>query len=325
MKSKAVFSQNSGIPEYFFKIKGCGVTAGVLSFTGEYSTVKDCYIMERKIDLHTHTTASDGIYSPSALIDYAVSKGVRALAVTDHDTTGGLEEAVRHAATTDIELIPGIEFSIDYSGGTFHLVGLGIDFHHPGYREVTEWLQHERDMRIVRMVDDLRAHDIDISIDEVRLESAGASIGRPHVARILVKKGYAPSVTDVFKEFLVKGKPGYAKKKKIALGDALTLIRDSGGISAVAHPISMNFGDFNSFRTMVKGFAAEGLQGIEAYASMHTLDEVKKFLEIAEEFGLLVTGGSDFHGDKNEKIGYYQPETPIPVDILDGLRELLSR
>lgn len=287
--------------------------------------MKDYYIMERKIDLHTHTTASDGIYTPSALIEYALSKGVRALAITDHDTTGGLEEAVRHAETVDIDLIPGIEFSIDYSGGTFHLVGLGIDFRHPGFREVTEWLQNERDMRIVRMVDDLRSHDIDISIDEVRMESAGASAGRPHVARVLVKKGYSPSVSDVFKDFLVKGKPGYAKKKKIAFGDALTLIRDSGGISVIAHPISMNFGDFGNFRKLVKGFVAEGLQGIEVYASMHTPDEVRKFLEIAEEFGLLVTGGSDFHGDKDEQIGYYLPENPIPVDILDGLRELLSR
>jgi predicted metal-dependent phosphoesterase TrpH len=281
--------------------------------------------MERKIDLHTHTTASDGIYSPPALIDYARKNGISTLAITDHDTVDGLEEAILYAKSADMELIPGIEFSIDYTGGTFHLVALGIDYRHPGYREVTEWLQHERDMRIVRMVDDLRAHDIAISIDEVRGESAGASIGRPHVARVLVKKGYAPSVPDVFKEYLVKGKPGYAKKKKIALGDALTLIRDSGGISAIAHPISMNFGDFDNFREMVKGFAAEGLQGIEVYASMHTPDEVRKFLEIAEEFGLRVTGGSDFHGDKNERIGFYLPETPIPADILDGLKSIRKK
>lgn len=272
------------------------------------------------IDLHCHTTASDGIKTPTELIDFALSRDVRVLAVTDHDTISGLEEAVNYASNKEFTLIPGIEFSIDYQGGSFHLVGLYIDHNYAPIIEKTLHLQDVRDKRIYRIIDDLEKHGIEVPVEDVLSESAGGAIGRPHVARVLVKHGYANNINEVFKKYLVKGKPGYVKKERIKLEEAISLIKGAGGLSVIAHPVSLNYRDMTEFENILKGFIDSGVDGIEAYSSMHKNSEITAFLELAEKYNLLVSGGSDYHGDKDEKIGYYLPSKPIPYEIYERIR-----
>jgi len=276
------------------------------------------------IDLHCHTTASDGIKTPSELIDYAIENNVRILAVTDHDTVSGLEEAVNYAADKEFVLIPGIEFSIEYQGGSFHLLGLNIDHTFKPLIEKTLHLQEVRDKRIYRIIEDLEKHGIEIPVEDVQLESSGGAIGRPHVARALVKHGYANNINEVFKKYLVKGKPGYVKKERIKLEEAVSLINGAGGISIIAHPVSLNYKSMDSFELILKGFIEAGVEGIEAYSSMHKNSEINDFIKLAAKYNLLISGGSDYHGDKDENIGHYQPAKPIPYETYERIRKYKS-
>lgn len=274
--------------------------------------------MERFCDLHLHTTASDGIYSPSRVIDHAVDHGITALAITDHDTTDGLDEAITHAGERGVSLVPGIEFSVEYPEGSFHLLGLYIDHRNAAMQRLIGVLKERRGTRIHRMIDDLAAHGFVIPLDEV-LSISGDSPGRPHVARVLVNHGFAGNVKEAFRDFLVKGKPGYVKKDKASLDDAMGCIIGAGGIPVLAHPISLECRDMGQFDRLLDGLVSKGLRGIEVYASMHSDEQVEAFLVIARRRGLLVTGGSDFHGDKNEKIGWYSEASSIPYDIYEEL------
>lgn len=269
----------------------------------------------KMIDLHCHTTASDGIKTPVELIDYAIIEGVEVIAITDHDTVSGVGEALAHAGSKGFKVIPGIEFSIDYPGGSFHLLGLNVDHNYEPMLARLAYLQSVRDSRIYRIIEDLAVNGIEIPVNEVMEESQGGTMGRPHVARVLVKHGFAPTINDVFKRFLVKGKPGYIKKEKISFSDALQLIRGAGGQSIIAHPISLGYRDYTEFESILKTFVEQGISGIEAFSSMHSHRDVEEILRLAKKYGLHVSGGSDYHGDKNEKIGYYMPSKPIPYDL----------
>jgi predicted metal-dependent phosphoesterase TrpH len=272
------------------------------------------------IDLHCHTTASDGIKTPAELIDYAISKNLSVIAITDHDTISGLKEATDYALKKKFTLIPGIEFSIDYKGGSFHLVGLYVDYNYTPLIEKTAHLHKVRDNRVFRIIDDLKIHDIEVPIEDVLHESAGGAIGRPHVARALVKHGYANNINEVFKKYLVKGKPGYVKKERIKLEEAVPLIKGAGGISIIAHPVSLNCKNLSDFENTIKEFIDKGVEGIEIYSSMHKPSDINDFLNIATKYNLIVSGGSDFHGDKDEKIGYYLPSKPIPYNIYERIK-----
>jgi len=279
----------------------------------------------KKIDLHTHTRASDGIYSPHELIDLAKDNGLIALAVTDHDTVDGLPEAVGYAAGAGIRLYPGVEFSIDYDAGSFHLLGLNIDYTHAGLRNEVKRLADFREERAYKMVEDLKKHDIDIPIEEVLIMSAEGAIGRPHIARVMVNHGYASSVRDIFQNFLVKGKPGYVKKERIGFDTAIALIGESGGIPVIAHPVSLGCSDYVEFEVLLKQFINSGVMGIEAYAAMHSAEQAAHYRMLAEKYGLVVTGGSDFHGDKDEVIGNFMKESPIPIEIYYKLEDFITR
>lgn len=274
----------------------------------------------KKIDLHCHTTASDGIKTPSELIDFAAANDVNVLAITDHDTINGLEEAINYASGKDFHLIPGIEFSIAYQGGSFHLVGLYVDHKYIPIINKTRHLQEVRDNRIYRIIDDLASHGIRIPVEEVQNESNGGAMGRPHVARVLVKHGYAHTINEVFKKYLVKGKPGYVPKERIDLVEAITLIKGAGGIPVIAHPVSLNYKNFDEFETLLKVFMDAGVEGIEVYSSMHRPVEVEEFSRLVKKYNLIASGGSDYHGDKDEKIGYYLPSKPIPYEVYENLK-----
>ncbi|MGQ9843876.1 MAG: PHP domain-containing protein [Spirochaetota bacterium] len=267
------------------------------------------------IDLHCHTTASDGIYSPTGIIDYAIAHDVSVLAITDHDSIDGLLEAMLYAKQKSFALIPGIEFSIDFPYGSFHLVGMGIDYTNDDLCYELEHLQMLRKERIYKIIKDLQLHGINITNEEVKKEALGNSPGRPHVARVLVKKGYAPNISHVFTQFMVKGKPGYVKKEKINFNRAVQLIKASGGTAIVAHPVSLGFSSWDECEKLIKDFIVAGVEGIEVYSAMHGDEDVRHLLHIAQKYSLLISGGSDFHGDKNEAMGYYGEGKPIPVEL----------
>jgi len=274
--------------------------------------------MTRKIDLHCHTTASDGLLTPAKLINLAVTNELSYCAITDHDTVDGLEEAIHESdGIHGFTFIPGIEFSVQYPHGTFHLVGLGIDHTNEQMFETITDLKEKRETRVIRIVKDLENHDINISLDEVYSEAKNAALGRPHIARVLLKNGYGNTIDDIFENFMVRGKPGFIKKEKISLEKAIELIILANGIPIIAHPISLNFHKWNDFENLLQECIKLGLQGIEVYARMHTEEEVEIFKKIANKYNLLISGGSDYHGDKNETIGYYGDDKIIPFDIIN--------
>lgn len=271
--------------------------------------------MSGRIDLHTHTKMSDGIYSPRELIDYAITRDVFALAITDHDTIAGLAEAMEYAKAIGFNLIPGVELSIDYSGGSFHLIGLNIDFTDIDFLEVTERLKSIRDSRAEKIIDALKENGIEIPIDEVLKEVEDGSIGKPHIARVMMRMGYGESVKEIFKNYMIKGKPGYVKKENISIYEATSIVKKAGGIPIIAHPISLNFSSFGKFESIMKDLIQLGVEGLEVYSPMHSRAEVFGFSKIAQKYNLIISGGSDFHGDKSEEIGSYAEGKFIPVDL----------
>jgi predicted metal-dependent phosphoesterase TrpH len=280
--------------------------------------------MNKKIDLHVHTKASDGIYTPKEIIDYAISNGITSLAITDHDTVGGLPEAMEYAKETGFDLIPGIEFGLEYNAGSFHLIGLFVNFYNSTLLNATERLKKSRMIRLIRMVELLKEEGYNIPLEEVEEEAMGAAVGKPHIARVMIKKGYAGDMNYIFKNFMIKGKPGYVKRDRISLNEAVSIIKNSGGIPIIAHPISLNAKSFKAFEIKLDEFLLSGVLGIEVYSSMHTMTEVPEFLRIAKKKNILISGGSDFHGDKGKEIGVYTDHNLIPCNILDDIREYMN-
>ncbi len=281
--------------------------------------------MNKKIDLHVHTSASDGIYTPEEIIDYAVKNNISSLAITDHDTVAGLPEAIEYAGKIGFDLVPGVEFGLDYPDGSFHLIGLFVDCFNQALLEATARLRKSRMARVVRIVELLNCEGFSICIEEIEEEAKGAAVGKPHIARVMIKKGYAGDMAYVFKNFMIKGKPGYVARDRISLDEAVSVITGSGGIPVIAHPISLNFKFFNDFEHKLDEFIKSGVLGIEAYSSMHSMNDVSEFLKIAGKKNLLISGGSDFHGDKGKEIGIYTEGNYIPDHILDDIKNYKSR
>lgn len=280
--------------------------------------------MSKKIDFHTHTTASDGIYTPSQLIDIALKEEVIAMAITDHDTVDGLAEGIEYSGRKDLELIQGIEFSIDYTGGSFHLLGLNIDYKDSELSAECGRLTAVREGRAERIVHELKAKGFNISFQEVETMSPGGAIGRPHIARVLIKNGYAKEMKEVFANFMIKGKPGFVPKEKINIEKAVSLIVNSGGIPVIAHPVSLNFDGPHEFERILRQLIEWGVGGIEAYSTMHTPEEIEMFLHFADKYNLIVSGGSDFHGDKREEIGHCFKDMLIPLDLYGKIKAALG-
>lgn len=268
-------------------------------------------------DLHSHSSASDGVLSPRALVERACGMGVDVLALTDHDELRGLPEASAAAAEQGIRLVHGVEVSVTWSGSTVHVVGLDFD---PGHAALNAGLTGNRAGRAERarrMADELARIGIAGAL-EGALAFAGNRdlIGRTHFARFLVQRGVAKDVKTVFKKFLVKGKPGYVSHEWVALGDALAWIRAAGGVSVLAHPGRYHFGP-ERMRRLLGEFKALGGQGIEVVTGSHTADQIPRYADLAGEFGLLSSLGSDFHapGEGGRELGRLMrlPEKCRPI------------
>ncbi|HSF18557.1 MAG TPA: PHP domain-containing protein [Vicinamibacteria bacterium] len=251
-------------------------------------------------DLHSHTTASDGTLSPSELMRLAKTAGLRAIAVTDHDTVDGLSEAEVEAKTLGVELIPGVEVSATFGDVPVHVLGLFIDYHESWLREWFAEAHHRRVERVHRIVSRLAAENVQVTVEEVLARSSHGSVGRPHVAEVLVERGIVSSLAEAFDRYLGADRPAYVAYEKVTVKDAVGLIRRAGGIASLAHPVLL--GDDRLIPKMV----TDGIGALEAFHHDHTPEKAAEYERLAKALGVLVTGGSDFHrldGDSVKRLG----------------------
>ena len=248
------------------------------------------------IDLHTHSTASDGMLSPEELVDLAAERDLTAIALTDHDTVAGLERARTACGRHGITFIPGIELEVDYENGEFHLLGLDIRRWKEGFQREIVKLQENRDRRNMKIVQNMLEAGIETDYTEVKKIASGDVVGRPHFARLLVDKGVVGSVSEGFSKFLSPGKPFYEAKETIPLETASDLIHEAGGICVLAHPRSLNLNLLELEKRLIE-WKEKGLDGIEAYHPSVKPARGKKLERLGKKYNLVVTAGSDYHGE----------------------------
>lgn len=249
------------------------------------------------IDLHVHTTASDGQYTPTEIINKAIEKKIKAIAITDHDTVAGLEEAKKAAEKKEIILVPGIELNINGSPGEFHLLGLGLKDTSSSMKTVLENVIKNRNIRNENIIQKMKDDGISISLDEFYTEFQNAIIGRPHFAAMLVKKGIVKTRQQAFDQYLARGKKWYCERIGTNLDEAIVAITDSGGIPVLAHPMSLYL-SWGKMPEMFQQYFEQGIQGIEAYHPGARVTECLRLEELGRKLGFFITAGSDFHGEK---------------------------
>lgn len=250
-------------------------------------------------DLHTHSTASDGADTPAQIVEKAAAMGLKAVGITDHDAVDGLAEALKRGKEIGIEVVPGVEINTDYEGQEVHILGYYIDFQHPSLLATLEDMRRFRRQRIETMVGKLRALGLDIHIDEVKEVAGEAAMGRPHLARVMMEKGYVSSVTEAFERYIGLGRPAYVPRTHLTPFAAVEIVRKAGGIPVLAHPGLVGRDE------IIPRLISVGLMGLEVWHSDHTAEDASRYLALAEKLDLLVTGGSDYHG------GEVKPDIPL--------------
>lgn len=275
------------------------------------------------IDLHTHSTASDGTLTPAELVRYAMEKGIEVLSLTDHDTLSGLEEAIGEAGRLGLEFIPGIEISAEFEPGTLHILGYYLNPSDENLEGKLSWLREGRDNRNIVILEKLSSLGFQLTMEDVLLFAQGESVGRPHIADAMVAKGYVADREQAFDRYLAKGGPAYADKERMTAEDAISLVRKAGGLAVLAHPQWLGL-DRVALASFVNQLRLMGLAGIEAYYYSHSSDETRFYETLAGEHGMLVTGGTDFHGPgglKGTEIGKGTGRMNVPGEVALRLRE----
>jgi predicted metal-dependent phosphoesterase TrpH len=273
------------------------------------------------IDLHTHSTVSDGSDPPEQIPELAAEAGCTAVALTDHDRLDGIDSARARAAALGIELVPGCEISCEVSPGTMHVL---IYFVEPGEGPLQDELvrlQRARDDRNTHLVARLQGLGLPVTLEEIEQEAGGRGIGRPHVAALLVRKGLASSIQDAFDHYLAKGRPGYVDKVRLEADQAVRLARASGGVAVLAHPLSLALAPAELDRA-ARELVDIGLAGIEALYGRYAPDERAGLCELARRHDLVATGGSDYHGSYKPDlaVGVGAGDLDVPDDVLTQLR-----
>ncbi|MGE5653839.1 MAG: PHP domain-containing protein [Bacillota bacterium] len=271
----------------------------------------------RLCDLHLHSTASDGTQTPSQVVAMAAQKGLASISLTDHDTADGCCEALAVGEQFGITVITGVEINADYEGCEVHLLGYGFDPDYGPLAGLLVDLRLEREERMATMVALLQQQGFGVTLAEVYDEAKDGAVGRPHLARVMVKKGYAASVKDAFDDLLATGRPAYVARRKLSPADAIAAIHGAGAVSVVAHPGLI--GNDEVVRTLVKG----GVMGLEVYHTEHGAEDVERYERMARDAGLLITGGSDYHGPGGKEHGEMgMPEVPnqLACNLLEAIR-----
>jgi len=253
------------------------------------------------IDLHIHTTASDGTFTPSEIVAHAIKLKLKAIAITDHDTLAGSSEALDEGIPAALEFLTGVEISaapppLYHQAGSFHLLGYSIHLDDPELNQTLEVLQLARKNRNPAIIKRLNELGISISLDEVREEAGDVQLGRPHIAQIMIKKGVVSSIDEAFDQFLGPDKPAYVDKYRVQCSKAIGAILGAGGIPVLAHPGLLEYESENQFDDLISQLKQMGIQGVEVYYPEHTADQTRLFAELAQRHELLLTGGTDFHG-----------------------------
>ncbi|MBQ9495890.1 MAG: PHP domain-containing protein [Treponema sp.] len=258
------------------------------------------------IDLHTHTTASDGQYLPSELVRKACDAGVTVLAVTDHDTVSGLDEASREAKKAGITFVRGIELAVAWPTGEFHLLGLGLTNTSPRLCDMLIFLHEKRKERNMQIIKKMQESGFSLSYEEMLSLFPNREIGRPHFAEYLVQKNIVKTNQQAFEKYFAKGRPWYVARIGGNLDEAVQAIYDSGGIPVIAHPLSLHV-SWSQFDAILDDIHERGVEGIEAYHPGARLQDCKRLEQLARAHGMFVTAGSDFHGEKirtDRKLGH---------------------
>lgn len=265
------------------------------------------------IDLHTHTTASDGQDTPAELVNFAVQQGITVLGVTDHDTIDALAEVRQLADVASITFIPGVELSTTVDRAEVHVLGYFVDINDDGFTGALAELAAQRFNRIVRMIEKIHGLGYNIDGDAILAQAEFGTIGRPHVGRALVEIGAAKDVNDAFERFLKNGRPGYIPRDPFLPEDAVKLLADHGAVPTLAHPYSTK-----DIEGTLKRLVPAGLRGFETYYAEYTPAQHAELRAIADQWGLIPTGGSDYHG-VGFREGRILGSAPVPGEVAERL------
>ena len=282
------------------------------------------------IDLHMHSTYSDGSLSPEALILEAKERGLSAIALTDHDTIEGVAEFMKFGKQHGIETVPGVEISVDVkmpNNGHIHILGLLIDPQAEKLKNTLHYLVTQRNIRANKIIQKLRELNVAITMEELLEEAGEGAIGRPHVAKILVRKGIVSSIQEAFDIYLAKGKPAYMDKMKLDESDALKMIEEAGGLAIMAHPHLMCYDSFEKAREKILELKPLGLDGFEVYYSGMPTEYTEKLFALAETHDFAVSGGSDYHGVNKPGVsmGTGKGDLNVPDKFLASLKKRKER
>ena len=276
------------------------------------------------IDLHAHTSASDGTLSPKELVNLAKTEGIEALAITDHDTIEGLQEALDEGEKIGIEVIPGVEISIDHEPGSMHVLGLFLDINSDKLNDYLTKLQISRSSRNPQILEKLNDLGLTITMEEVQIISGGGQVGRPHIAAALLKNGHVSSNQQAFDKYLKKGASAYYERSRLTREEAVEMIHSAGGLVILAHPgtLRINGRAFNDLMSELKDV---GFDGIEVFYNSHSQVDQDRLMKIIDEFGFQISGGTDFHGANKPsiKLGIGYGNMAIPYEVLQEMKQQL--
>ena len=281
--------------------------------------------MNKFVDLHIHTTASDGLFTPREVVGMAVRKGIAAIAITDHDTVDGNADAYAEGLMRGVEVVPGVEISCNFTPTNVHILGLFIDPVEENLANALAEVREYRSRRNPQILAKLAELGMEISLEEVAAKAEGKSIGRPHIAQVMVEKGYVADFPQAFEKYLANGKPAYISRRRISAEEGISLIQGAGGLAFLAHPGLLALAP-RILEGMIYKLARAGLDGIEVYYSDHLPTDTISLKHIADDFDLLASGGTDFHGPFKPgiELGVGRGDLEIPYDLIVHMKARLA-
>ena len=284
------------------------------------------------IDLHIHSTASDGSLSPIEILNLAKDLNLGAIAITDHDTIDGSKGAIAHGIPPSLKFLTGVEISADPPpsfpfSGSIHILGYAIDLDNSLLNKTLLLLQESRKNRNPRIIELLANLGIELTLDEIRNEAGDCQLGRPHIAQFMITKGFVKSIDEAFMKYLGNGKPAYVDKHRVDCARAIEIIINSGGIPVLAHPHLLPIKNEKRLEALIIALKEMGLKGVETYYPGHPPELIFRYNEMANRHNLLITGGTDFHGSiKPEiKMGSGTGDLYIPYQLYENLISSLER
>lgn len=276
----------------------------------------------QKADLHIHTTASDGLMTPDEVVYWSKLKRLTAIGITDHDTVNGISSAEDASLKYGVEIVPGIELSTLFEDEEIHILGYYIDYKDPWLLNILEKIQNSRYERAAQIVNKLNGLGVEITLEQVKIKADNGAIGRPHIARAMIDKGYITNIKEAFKGFIGKDCPAYVERYKVSSKEGIDIIKRTGGISVLAHP------GLIKNKAKISNIINLGIDGIEVYHSKHDDETIRNALAIARTRNLLITGGSDCHGVKlnNEPmLGNYSVDYKYVEMLKDAVKRKMWR